>query len=136
MVVRPEDRPWVFLVHALGWVPIWGFAFNAALWLYFRNRSRELVFHVQQAIQFHILVLGAMVLWAVCGLFTGIVGRLNIHLGEFLSATNDVLLSVCLTAAAFVAIVGGGLAYTGRPFLYPILGRRVLESSIRKYTED
>ncbi len=135
VVVRSEDRPWGFLVHALGWVPIWGFVFNSAIWLYYKNRSREMVFHVQQAIQYQIIVLMPVIAWIVCSILTNIIGILSPTLGEVLQVLNTFLLSVAITVLAAVAIYGGAMVYAGRAFLYPVVGRRVLEGSIRKFSE-
>ncbi len=135
VVVRSEDRPWGFLVHALGWVPIWGFVFNAAVWLYYKNRSREMVFHVQQAVQYQIIVLMPVIAWIVCSILTNIIGILSPTLGGVLQVLNTFLLSLAITVLAAVALYGGALVYAGKPFLYPVLGRRVLEGSIRKFSE-
>ncbi len=135
VVVRSEDRPWGFLVHALGWVPIWGFVFNAAVWLYYKNRSREMVFHVQQAVQYQIIVLMPVIAWIVCSILTNIIGILSPTLGGVLQVLNTFLLNLAITVLAAVALYGGALVYAGKPFLYPVLGRRVLEGSIRKFSE-
>ncbi len=136
VVVRPEERPWGFLVHALGWIPVWGFVFNAAIWLYFKNRSREMVFHVQQAIQFQIVILIPVLTWIICSIFTAIIGNLSEPLGGLLQTINTFFLSVALTAGGFLAVFGGAMVYSGKGFLYPVIGRRVLEGSLRKYTEE
>lgn len=135
VIVRPEDRPWGLLVHSLGWIPVWGFVFNSAIWLYYKNRSREMVFHVQQAIQYQILVLIPVITWILCSILTRIIQVLSPGIGEALQTLNTLFLSLAITLLAVVAIYGGGMVYAGRPFLYPVIGRRVLEGSIRKFTE-
>lgn len=134
-LVRPEERPWGFMVHAFGWIPVWGFVLNCVFWLFFKNRSRQMVFHIQQAIQYHIYLLLPLLAWIVCSIFLNILGNLNAGLGAFLQAVNNFLLTTVLTVFAGLAIWGGGLVYAGRPFLYPLFGRRVLEGSIRKISE-
>ena len=134
-LVRPEERPWGFMVHGLGWIPVWGFVLNCVLWLFFKNRSRQMVFHIQQAIQFHIYLLLPVLAWIVVSIFLNILGNLNAGLAGGLHLINNTLLSIVLTFCAGLAIWGGGMVYAGRPFLYPLFGRQVLEGSIRKISE-
>ena len=136
IIVRPDERPWGLLVHAIGWIPVWGFVFNAAIWLYFKNRSREMIFHVQQAIQYQIVVLIPVLTWIVCSILTAIVANLSESLGTLLQSINTFLLSAVLTVLGCLALYGAGMVYIGKPFLYPVIGRRVLEGSTRKSTED
>lgn len=135
VIVREDDRAWGFLVHALGWIPIWGFIFNATCWLYFKNRSREMVFHIQQAIQFHIVVLMPLLAWIFITVLTRLLHQLNADIAEVAQTTNSFFLSTALTVCGATAAIGGALVYSGRGFLYPVIGRRVLEGTIRKYTE-
>lgn len=135
-ILRPEDRPWGLLVHVLGWIPVWGFVFNAAIWLHFKNRSREMVFHIQQSIQYQIFVLMPVLAWIVVSILTSIVGNLHEGAGSFLQTANTFLLSLTMTAAGLLAIYGGAMVYMGRGFLYPVIGPRVLEGTLRKYTEE
>lgn len=136
VVVRPDERPWGFLVHAIGWIPVWGFVFNAAIWLYFKNRSREMVFHVQQCIQYQIVVLIPVITWVICSILTQIIGNLSGPIGMLLQTINTFILSAVLTLLGCVALYGAGMVYVGKGFLYPVLGRRVLEGTIRKFTEE
>ena len=134
-IVRSEERPWGFLVHALGWIPVWGFVLNSLLWLYFKNRSREMIFHVQQAIQFQIYVLVPVLVWIICSIFIVLIGNISQELSELLQTLNNFLLIAVLTCCACLGVAGGALVYAGKPFLYPVFGRRVLEGSIRKIME-
>ena len=134
--VREEDRPWAAMVHALGAIPVWGFVFNAIVWMYYRNRSREMIFQVQQAIQYHFFVLLPVLTWVVCSLLAKIITGLSPALGGFFQVLNNILLSICLTGTTGLALYGACLVYIGRPFLYPLIGRRVLEGTIRKFSEE
>jgi uncharacterized Tic20 family protein len=136
LVVRPEERPWGFLVHALGWVPVWGFIFSTAVWLYFKNRSREMVFHVQQAIQFQIFILIPILAWIVLSIGARIVGSLNMEAGEVFNNVNLIFVTTCLTLSGLTGVIGGLLVYAGKGFLYPLFGRRVLEGTIKKLSEE
>lgn len=136
LVPRYEERPWGFLVHAVGAIPIWGFVFNAAVWLYFRHRSREMVFHVQQAVQFHIIILIPILLWNIIGVFTAVIAELSPSVALVLETFSTFLLVAFLSLAAAVALFGGLLVYMGRPFLYPIIGKKVLEGTLAKLTGE
>lgn len=136
VVLRPEERIWGFIVHAVAWIPVWGFVINAMVWLYYKNRSREMVFHVQQAIQFQIFVLIPLIVWAVASVFFSILAALSPFLAWLLQSINSFLLSVFLTAAAALGLWGAISVYLGKPFLYPFFGRQVLEGSIRKISEN
>ncbi|MCC6546298.1 DUF4870 domain-containing protein [Candidatus Sumerlaeota bacterium] len=136
LIVRPEDRLWGLALHALCWIPVWGFISCAIIWLCFKNRSREMIFQVQQAVQFQIVVLLPMVVWIFCGIVIRITSILSPWLGRILEVANNFLLSVVITGCAAVAVAGAAMVYLGRPFLYPVIGRRVLEASIRKFTEE
>lgn len=136
VILREEERPWGFLLHALAWVPVWGFVVSMLLWVYYRHRSREMVFHIQQAIQLQITVLVPVLLWIVGSILTEVVKGVSPGMGAALATANDFVAVSLLTLMAAVAVVGGGLVYLGKGFLYPVIGRRVLEGTLRKYTED
>jgi len=135
-VVRYEERPWGAAVHWMGWIPIWGFFFNSVIWLYFKNRSREIIFHVQQAVQLQIVALMPLIGWIIATIFIRLIGTLNEALGRWLQNVADVLLFAMLALIAVSAIYGGILVYIGKPFLYPIIGKKVLEASLRKMSEN
>lgn len=135
-VLRYEERPWGFLVHALGVVPIWGFIFMSCVWLYYRHRSREMVFHVQQAVQFHIFILLPVLGWVMSGIIASIVYQLSPMLAGLLETVALFLILTFLALMAAVALFGGVLTYMGRPFLYPVIGARVLSGTLAKLKEE
>ncbi len=136
VAVRPEDRPWGLALHAIGWIPVWGFVFTAMVWLHFKNRSREMIFHVQQVIQYQIIVLIPLVVWVISSILISLIGTLSPSIGGVLQTINTFILSLVLTASACLAIYGGVRVYLGKSFLYPVIGHRVLEGSINKFTEE
>ncbi|HMZ51200.1 MAG TPA: DUF4870 domain-containing protein [Candidatus Sumerlaeota bacterium] len=136
LIVRPEDRIWGLALHALCWIPVWGFICCAIIWLHFKNRSREMIFQVQQAVQFQIVVLVPMIVWIFCGIVIRITSIFSPWLGKVLEVGNNFLLSLIITISAAVAVAGAAMVYLGRPFLYPVIGKRVLEASIQKFTEE
>lgn len=135
-ILRYEERPWGFLVHALGVIPIWGFLFSAAVWLYFRHRSREMVFHVQQAVQFHIFILLPILAWIIVGIFSSVVYQLSPMIAGLMDTLALFALAGFLAVMAAIALVGGFLTYLGRPFLYPLIGERVLKGTMAKLKEQ
>ena len=136
VIVRPEERPWGFLAHAMGCIPIWGFVFNIGLWMFFRHRSREMIFHIQQVIQFHIILLLPIFAWNLLGVIGLVLAQLSPSLAAGLGVACNFLLICFLTLTTAVALIGGGLVYVGRPFFYPGIGRRVLAGSINKLMEE
>lgn len=134
-VLRDEERPWGALVHGTSWIPVWGFFVAVLMYLLFRNRSREMVFHVQQALQFQIYVLLPVVLWIIFSIFINIFRTLSRQAGTLMADINDWWLTVVIALAAVISLVGASTVYLGRPFFYPLFGRRVWEGSIRKISE-
>lgn len=134
-IVRPEERVWAAVVHAFGWIPVWGFVLNALFWLYFKSRSREMVFHIQQAIQYQIYVLLPVIAYSVVHIVGGVIANLNETVGGSLQMINGFLLLAALTAMAAHAIQGAVTVLVGRPFYYAVFGRKVLEGSIKKIQE-
>jgi uncharacterized Tic20 family protein len=135
VAVRWEERPMAAVLHLLGWIPVWGFVVAALFWLFYRQRSRQLVFHVQQVVQLQILVLLPLLAWCVATIFARVLGLISVTAATGLQWALDFGASSALTVAAALAIWGAVEVYRGRPFLYPFFGRRVLEASIRKLTE-
>lgn len=123
------------MVHFFGWIPVWGAVINCVLWLLFKSRSREMVFHIQQAIQCQIFVLLPMLAWILFWMIASIVGNLDAGVGNAFHAVNNFMLFAILSVFALVSMFGAGMVYIGRPFLYPLFGRRVLDGSLRKLQE-
>jgi uncharacterized Tic20 family protein len=130
-----EERPIAALLHGLGWVPIWGFLVSAVVWLIWKQRSRQLVFHVQQTIQLQIFVLLGVIAWSVGTIISNVIGGLFPAIGEGLGTLVDFLAILALTVACLVALFAALEVYRGRPYLYPLFGRRVLDASFRKLNE-
>jgi len=128
-IVREEERGFAAAAHLVNIVPFWGFVFLVGLWVYFKERSREVVLHVQQALAFQTLFLGAGVVWLFLSVIFKIVARLSSGLGIFLERANFFFLLLLFAAYAFTCVVACAMTYAGRPFVYPMIGRRVLEGT-------
>ncbi|MBI1292321.1 DUF4870 domain-containing protein [bacterium] len=134
--VRWEERPWLAMLHALGWIPIWGFILGTLFWLFFRQRSRQAIFHIQQVIQFQILLLLPMLGWCVLTILARVLGGILPMLGSALQRGLDFSAIAVLTMAAVLGLWAACEVYMGRRWLYPLFGQRVLQASIRKLTEE
>jgi hypothetical protein len=132
IVVREEERGFAAAAHLLGAIPLWGLVFLAALWIYFKERSREVVFHVQQAMMFQGAILLAFLVWLAVEFVSLPIDVLSPGLAELISRANLFLLVSCYAIYAAVCLTGTAFIMIGRPFLYPIVGRRVLEGNLTK----
>ncbi|MCB2155903.1 DUF4870 domain-containing protein [bacterium] len=136
VLVREEERGFAALIHLLNAVPLWGVVFITVIWIYFRERSRELIFHAQQAMVFHIVSLVILLVWLIIGMITLPVRVLSENVASVIETANLAVLIVCLSIYGVVCLAGVGLTLAGRPFLYPVLGRRVLRGSVRKTSTE
>jgi len=137
VIVREDERGFAAAAHfPLGAIPLWGVVFIAMLWIYFKERSREVVFHLQQIFFFQLVQLGAWFVWLAIGLVLKPVRLINEGVADFLSQANFFFLAVFLAAYAAICVYGAALVFLGRPFLYPIVGRRVLEGALGKYAAE
>ena len=136
VVVREEERGFAALIHLLNAIPLWGVVFITVIWIYFRERSREMIFQAQQAMVFHIVSLVIVLVWLVVEMITFPVHVLSEPVASAIDAGNLFLLVVCLAIYAMICLTGVGLTLLGRPFLYPVLGRRVLRGSVRKTSTE
>lgn len=136
IVVREDERGYAAAAHFLGAIPLWGLLMLAGVWIYFKERSREIVFHVQQAMMFQTVLLGIFVVWLAVALIAKIVGVLQTGVAEFISLANQFFLISFYCIYAAVCVVGGCFTFAGKPFLYPVLGRRVLQGNVSKINEQ
>lgn len=131
-IVREEERGFAAAAHLMTMVPLWGVVFLACLWLYFRESSREVVFHVQQALVYHMVMLSAFCVWLLVDLALMPVQVLSPWLAAGAKEANFALLSIVLGVYGLGCLVGCVQTYRGQPFLYPVIGRRVLRGAARK----
>jgi hypothetical protein len=133
-ILRPEERPWGALAHAFGLLPVWCLFFNIAMLIYFKDSSRRLAIHFQQSLMAHgvFLVLGAA--WVVMQILSALTGAVAPRVGAALGTLNIVILGAGYSAYALVALYGAWRTFSGQPFLYPVIGQRVLAGAISKPT--
>ncbi len=130
--VREEERGFAAAAHLVGAIPLWGFVFLAVIWLWFKERSREIVFHVQQAMVFQMVFLTLGFFALVVQLLNLPIGVLHQGLAEFISRVNMFFLIACYTVYASICIWAAAATFLGKPFLYPVVGKKVLEGSLTK----
>ena len=94
--------------------------------------SREVVFHVQQALVYHMVMLSAFCVWLLVELALMPIQVLARWVAEYANDVNTALLGVVLAIYGLGALVGCVQTYRGQPFLYPAIGRRVLRGAARK----
>jgi len=120
------------LAHLSTAIPIWGLVINIGLWVYFKERSRELLFHIQQAMVFQGVLLAILIPWVILQIVGNILSSLSERLGSVLLDLNGFMLSVLLAVYVAYCLWGALMTYVGRPFYYAVLGRRVFEGALRK----
>ncbi|GEM_PF-537960 len=133
--MRDDERPFAALAHLLAAIPLWGVIGDTVIWLYFKERCREVVFHAQQAILFQVTVLVLIVVAEVAALLGRIVRFINENLSEFILDANYKILIVCFVAYVAICLYGAWVTWTGGSFLYPFIGRRMAQG-FRRNQED
>ena len=132
IIVREEERGFAAAGHLVNAVPFWGFIFLMGIWLYFKERSREVIFHVQQAVVFQMVFLCVGVFTLALEILFRVVSVVHEGIGTFLSHANVFFFMTAYTIYAAVCIWAAVTTWMGRPFLYPYIGRRVLEGNLTK----
>lgn len=135
VVVREDERGFAAACHLLAAVPLWGIVFLAGIWIYFKERSREVVFHVQQAMMFQMVLLAVGVFALVVQMIALPMNVLHSGLSNLITTLNTFFLITVYTAYVCVCLWGVVQTMMGRPFLYPLIGRRVLEGNLTKSQE-
>lgn len=120
------------LAHLATAIPIWGLVINIGMWVYFKERSRELLFHIQQAMVFQGVLLAILIPWVILQIVGNILSSLNERMGSVLLNLNGFMVSVLLAVYVAYCLWGALMTYVGRPFYYAVLGRRVFEGALRK----
>lgn len=135
-VLRPEERPWGALAHLFAAVPFWGILFNLVLWIHFKERSRLMLFHLQQAMMFQAMLLALLVPLVLAKLLGALIGFLFDGAARFFNALNVLMASVGITAYVAVCLYAAYRTYSGAAFFYPIFGRRMFDGAMRKTTAE
>lgn len=123
--MRQEERTVAAIVHILTIPPLWGILFAGIIWLNFKERSREVVFHAQQAIFFQCIFLLVFLIYLVFSLFASLIRVLNQQIADILVKGNRLLLIACFLAYVTICIYGALRLIFGKEFYYPLIGRKL-----------
>ncbi len=133
--MREDERRYAALAHLLAIVPGWGILGDAGIWLVFKERSREIVFHAQQAIFFQAALLLFVVVYVVISLVEGILRLISDGLANLIHSANLFFLGLCFAIYAVICLYGAFRVFTGGEFLYPVVGQRMAEGFRRQSNE-
>lgn len=122
-----EERGYVFLSHLLTAIPLWGILFNGVMWISFKEKSRQVVYHAQQGIFFQVLFLAAILVGLVAFLFTQVVGVINGPLAALLSLVNWIIIVLVCIVYEFICFMGMAAAVNGKEFDYPFVSQKLRE---------
>ncbi|MCD6386222.1 DUF4870 domain-containing protein [Candidatus Sumerlaeota bacterium] len=123
--MRQEERTVIALVHLLIILPLWGILFAGIIWLNFKERSREVVFHSQQAIFFQCIFLLIFVVYLIFLLFCNLIAVFNLQLANLLILGNKVLLVGCGLVYITICIYAAIRVIFGKDFNYPYVGKKL-----------
>lgn len=126
--MKQEERTIAALTHLLIIVPLWGILFAGIIWLNFKERSREVVFHAQQAIFFQCILLLIFLIGAVFSLFSELIKVFNQKLAQIMIKGNIWLLIICFAIYAAICIYAALLIIFGKDFNYPYVGKKLRRS--------
>lgn len=134
--VREEERGYAAAAHLMGAIPFWGLVLLTGIWIYFKERSREVVFHVQQAMMFQTVFLVVGVFWLAAELLQRLIQVLNENVAHLISQVNAFFLIAFFIAYVITCLIGVVQTFLGHSFLYPFVGRRVYEGNLPKSSPE
>ena len=129
-----EERGYVFLSHLFTAIPLWGILFNGVMWISFKERSRQVVYHAQQGIFFQVIFLAAILVGLVAFLFTQVVGVINGPLAAVLSFINWIIIVMVWIVFEIICIIGMATAANGNEFHYPFVAQKLKEGRPKEET--
>ncbi len=134
-LVRREERGFAATAHLFAAIPLWGLVFLAVLLVWFKERSREVVFHIIQAMVFQGLLLLPLIGYSLVELMARMLVVLSPAASSAVHLANNSLAIFAYILYACICFYGAFATYAGRPFVYPFIGRPVLEGARRKFSE-
>lgn len=112
------------MCHLLNAVPLWGLLFCGWFWFSMREESRLVVRQAQQAIMFHILLMGGLLVWMLLGWLSRLIGVLSPDLGQIFDMLNWLIIRLLLLGYVTVCLLGFARCLSGQSFRYPLVSRR------------
>jgi uncharacterized Tic20 family protein len=123
--MKQEERSLAALIHLIIIIPLWGILGAGIIWMNYKEKNREVVFHAQQAIFFQCFFLAVCVIFLVFSLFCMLVKVINEPLALFLMKGNLGLLILCAAVYALTCIIAAVKVIMGGSFTYPWIGRKL-----------
>lgn len=105
-------------------IPLWGLLFCGWVWFWQREESRPVVRAAQEAMMFHTLLMGGLLIYLLLGWVARLSAVLSPTLGFILDQLNLLIVTVLLIAYAAVCLYGGAHRLSGQSFHYPLVSRR------------
>lgn len=113
------------LCHLFNAIPLWGLLFCGWLWFSLREESRPVVHQARQAMIFHFLMMGAILISIMLEWLSRIIGVvLSLKLKFFLSTLNWWMIMVLLAVYGLICLYGFVRCLFGQPFRYPLVVHR------------
>ena len=123
--MKQEERAIAALVHLIIIIPLWGILFAGVVWMLYKERNREVVFHAVQAIFFQSFFLLIFLIYLIFRLFSYLVMVIDQKIAASMTWGNNHLLFVCGVAYVAMCIFGALRIALGSDFRYPVIGRKV-----------
>lgn len=135
--LRPEERGFGAAIHfPLSIVPLWSFVFLLGAWVFYKERSREMVFQIQQALFYAAAQHVGILCWILFEVLLRPVSFISPGVAEFGSQANTSIVAIFLGLHAAGALAAAIILLLGRPLLYPLIGRRVMEGALSRLDQE
>lgn len=113
------------LCHLCNAIPLWGLFFCGCIWFQLREESRTVRRQAQQAMMFHVLLMGSLIIWILLELFARLLNALELPSAcRLVSQLNGVIIWTTLAVYVTVCLAGCWRILSGRPFRYPLVRLR------------
>ena len=126
-MMKSAERNSAALAYLLAIVPLWGLLFDFLIWLSYRRSNRHVVFHAQQAIMLHALLLLVFICFSIMLMIINIVRAVNPAIAALLGEINQYILFI--SGAAYIGACCWGvcaiLFFQQDNFKLPLIGRQL-----------
>ena len=116
-----QEQQVAALCHLFNIIPLWGLLINGGIWFHLREESRKVVIHAYQAMIFHAMMLGVVLIYFVVWLLTKIIHSISERLAVMITQLNETIIWVLLIIYLVICLYGCIQCYRGRPFRYPLI---------------
>ena len=127
LLMKSAERNAAAMVYLFAMIPLWGLLFDLAIWLIYRQTNRKVVFHSQQAIVLHALLLLVFICFSFMLVLVNILRAVNPSIAELLAQINQYILIIC--GGAYLLSCCGAIAallfFHNDDFAFPIIGQQL-----------